>query len=80
MAAEPREAAEPKSAAGPDLSIYLREAEKTLATRFGRKVHIINRDRKKGKIELEYYNPEDLNTLLELLEQLPSAGKGGVSL
>ena len=71
--------AEPKSAAGPDLSIYLREAEKTLATRFGRKVHIIN-GRKKGKIELEYYNPEDLNTLLELLEQLPSAGKGGVSL
>ena len=48
-------------------------------TRFGRKVHIIN-GRKKGKIELEYYNPEDLNTLLELLEQLPSAGKGGVSL
>ena len=79
LAAEPREAAEPKSAAGPDLSIYLREAEKTLATRFGRKVHIIN-GRKKGKIELEYYNPEDLNTLLELLEQLPSAGKGGVSL
>ena len=68
-----------KAAAGPDLSIYLREAEKTLATRFGRKVHIIN-GRKKGKIELEYYNPEDLNTLLELLEQLPSAGKGGVSL
>ena len=61
------------------LSIYLREAEKTLATRFGRKVHIIN-GRKKGKIELEYYNPEDLNTLLELLEQLPSAGKGGGSL
>ena len=73
------EAPEPKSAAGPDLSIYLREAEKTLATRFGRKVHIIN-GRKKGKIELEYYNPEDLNTLLELLEQLPSAGKGGGSL
>ena len=59
--------------------LFLREAEKTLATRFGRKVHIIN-GRKKGKIELEYYNPEDLNTLLELLEQLPSAGKGGVSL
>ena len=54
-------------------------ARAILATRFGRKVHIIN-GRKKGKIELEYYNPEDLNTLLELLEQLPSAGKGGVSL
>ena len=36
--------------------------------------------KKKGKVELEYYNPEDLNTLLELLEQLPSAGKGGAGL
>ena len=63
--------------AGPDLSIYYKEAEKSLATRFGRKVHIVS-GRKKGKIELEYYDPEDLNTLLELLEQLP--GKGGQSL
>ena len=62
---------------GPDLSIYLRAAEKSLAARFGRKVNIIS-GKKKGKIELEYYNPEDLNALLELLEQLP--GKGGSSL
>ena len=66
----------PTSAPGPDLSIYLKEAEQSLATRFGRKVHIIN-GKKKGKIELEYYNPDDLNTLLELLEQLPDHGKGG---
>ena len=65
--------------AGPDLSIYFREAEKSLAARFGRKVHIVN-GKKKGKIELEYYNPDDLNALLELLEQLPSRGKGGEAL
>ena len=69
----------PPPVSGPDLSIYIRDAEKSLASRFGRKVHIVN-GRRKGKIELEYYNPEDLNTLLELLEQLPSAGKGGPSL
>ena len=69
----------PSPTAGPDLSIYLREAEKTLATRFGRKVHIVN-GKKKGKVELEYYNPEDLNTLLDLLEQLPSANQGGADL
>ena len=75
LAAGEREAAQP-AASGPDLTIYLKDAEKSLATRFGRKVHIIN-GKKKGKIELEYYNVDDLNTLLELLEQLPSTGKGG---
>ena len=69
----------PSPSPGPDLSIYLRAAEKDLAARFGRKVHIVN-GKKKGKVELEYYNPEDLNALLELLEQLPSDGKGGAEL
>ena len=69
----------PSPSPGPDLSIYLRAAEKDLAARFGRKVHIVN-GKKKGKVELEYYNPEDRNALLELLEQLPSDGKGGAEL
>ena len=69
----------PSPPPGPDLTIYLRAAEKDLAARFGRKVHIVN-GKKKGKVELEYYNPEDLNALLELLEQLPSDGKGGAEL
>ena len=79
LAAGEQEKAAPRPSAGPDLSLYLREAEKSLSGRFGRRVHIVN-GRKKGKIELEYYNPEDLNTLLELLERLPAAGKGGPSL
>lgn len=57
-----------------DFSLYLRDAEKDLSSRFGRKVHIIN-GKKKGKIELEYYNTDDLNLLLEVLEQLPASGK-----
>ena len=77
LAAGEKEA--PSPVPGPDLSIYLRAAEKDLAARFGRKVHIVN-GKKKGKVELEYYDPEDLNVLLELLEQLPSAGKGGAEL
>ena len=52
----------------------MRDAEKDLSSRFGRKVHIIN-GKKKGKIELEYYNTDDLNLLLEVLEQLPASGK-----
>lgn len=77
LAAGEKETPPSPASTGPDLSIYFKEAEKSLAARFGRKVHIIN-GKKKGKIELEYYNPDDLNTLLELLEQLP--GKGGQTL
>jgi len=51
----------------PDLSIYLAEAEKDLSSRFGRKVRIVDKG-KKGRIELEYYDSNDLNTLLETLE------------
>ena len=77
LAAGEKETPPSPTAAGPDLSIYFKEAEKSLAARFGRKVHIIN-GKKKGKIELEYYDPDDLNALLELLEQFP--GKGGQTL
>ena len=64
----------PAAPAAGDFSLYLRAAEKDLSSRFGRKVHIIN-GKKKGKIELEYYNTDDLNLLLEVLEQLPASGK-----
>ena len=67
-----KEAPAPK---GDDLSIYDRAAEKDLGARLGRKVHIV-RGRRKGRIELEYYDPEDLNTLLDLLGQMPGRGKG----
>ena len=76
LAAGEKEPLVPRASAGLDLSIYIKEAEKQLATRFGRGVHIIS-GRKKGKIELEYYNPEDLEALLNALEQAPSLPKGG---
>lgn len=75
LASQQQEEDLPKETSGPDFSIYLREAEKDLSTRFGRKVCIVN-GKKKGKIELEYYNTEDLNTLLDALQNLSSAGKG----
>ena len=49
--------------------LYLGEAEKNLSGRLGRKVHIAHRG-KKGRIELEYYNSQDLELLLEALERL----------
>ena len=65
-----------KKAPESPLAIYLADAEKNLSARFGRKVKIIS-GRKKGKIELEYYNPDDLDLLLQALEQLQLAKGGG---
>ena len=58
----------PKPAAE-DISLYLGELEKDLSGRFGRKVKIAHKG-KKGKIELEYYDSQDLEGLLALLQGL----------
>lgn len=68
-----QEEPEPESDGRPDFSIYLRAAEKDLSSRFGRKVQIVN-GKKKGKIELEYYDADDLNALLDALNKLPPKG------
>lgn len=59
----------PKAKPNEEQRIYLEEIEKNLSTRLGRKVSIAA-GRKKGKIELEYYDLEDLEALLALLESL----------
>ncbi len=70
-----RQKPQPPKADSPDLSLYLGELEKDLSGRLGRKVKIAHRG-KKGKIELEYYDSEDLEALLALLQTLH--GEGGV--
>lgn len=46
---------------------YLEDIERRLAAKLGRKVHLVS-GRKKGRIELEFYNPEDLEKLIDLLD------------
>ena len=58
-------------------AIYIRAAEEDLAKRLGRKVHI-TAGKRKGRLELEFYNTDDLNDLLDLLQTL-SGPKGGNS-
>lgn len=48
--------------------IYYKEVEKDISELWGRKVKIIS-SRNKGKIELEFYNKEDFNLLIELLKK-----------
>ena len=49
--------------------IYVKAVEKDLSARLGRRVSIKN-GAKKGRLELEYYNVDDLNDLLDQLERI----------
>jgi len=54
--------------------IYIAEVEKSLSSRLGRKV-TITAGKRKGRLELEFYNTDDLNALLDLLETLSPAAQ-----
>lgn len=49
---------------------YVAECEKTLSRQLGRGVKIIS-GKRKGRFELEFYGPEDLQRLYEALQALP---------
>ena len=53
---------------------YLAECERSLSKRLGRGVKIVQ-GRRKGRFELEFYDADDLQRLLEALEQLNFPGK-----
>lgn len=57
------------------MKMYRDAAAKELTSRWGRKVSI-TMGPKKGKLELEFYNDEDLTLLLDQLERV-TASKGG---
>ena len=69
-----REKKEKSAPSGDDLTLYLNDLEKDLSGRLGRKVRIAHKG-KRGKIELEYYNAQDLEGLLAILQRL-SQGEG----
>lgn len=69
---------EPANVSQQHLLLYLKEMERDLSTRYGRKVKI-HHGKKKGRIELEYYDQSDLETLLNILEGC-RCGKGTAAL
>lgn len=50
-----------------DFSIFYRDLEEKMKQIIGSKVSIQARSKKKGKIEIEYYSPEELDRIIELL-------------
>ena len=54
----------------PTLAVdYVAECEKSLSKHLGRKVKIVN-GKRRGKFELEFYGPEDLQVLLDALMKI----------
>lgn len=49
---------------------YLKECERSLARCLGRSVRIVS-GKRKGRVELEFYDPDDLQRLFEALRQMP---------
>jgi len=58
----------PKKEAGLAVD-YVAECEKSLSKHLGRGVKIVN-GKRKGRFELEFYGPEDLQNLLDALMKL----------
>lgn len=52
----------------PSMDIYYKDIKVRLENHFNTKVNINNNSKNKGKIEIEYYSPEDLQRIIEMLE------------
>jgi len=65
---------EPAKEEEPDDGVnYFAEIEERLASSLGRKI-TFRAGKKRGKVEIEYYDPDDLETLIEMLSSIRSAG------
>ncbi|HHW56271.1 MAG TPA: ParB/RepB/Spo0J family partition protein [Clostridia bacterium] len=57
----------PKKQRADRLQAYFKEIEENLCRFFGTKVKIIQRNKEKGLIQIEYYNEEDLTRILDII-------------
>lgn len=56
-----------KESVSEEENIYIKELQSRISEHFGTKVSIKTKKDNKGKIEIEYYSPEELDRILELL-------------
>ena len=61
---------EKKPEKGPDIDLIYRQVEDKLKSIMGTKVVINQKDKNKGRIEIEYYSQEEVERLIELMESL----------
>ena len=68
-----QQAAPPQKKRGATEVNYLEEVARNLTSRLGRKVTLVS-GRKKGRVELEFYDSDDLEQLISQLEKLAKKG------
>ena len=56
-----------ESKSDPKLNIIYQDLEEKMKNIFGTKVVIHKKNEKKGKIEIDYYSPEELDRIMELI-------------
>lgn len=62
-----KEPKEPKKKKTDKMELFYKDLEEKIKNVMGTKVSIQKKSKKKGKIEIEYYSPEDLERIIELL-------------
>ncbi|MCI8300088.1 MAG: ParB/RepB/Spo0J family partition protein [Lachnospiraceae bacterium] len=65
-----QKAEEPKVAEDHDLSVFFEDLEQKLKNIMGTKVFIHQKNKEKGKIEIEYYSTEELERIMELFQSI----------
>lgn len=59
-----------KTDAEVELKMYISDLEQKLTSDLGRKIKIVNRGKKKGRLEIEYYSNDDLGKVINALQTL----------
>ena len=54
----------------PTMEVIYQDLEEKMKTILGTKVVINKKDAKKGKIEIEYYSPEELDRIVEMIQSI----------
>ncbi len=65
-----QKAEEPKVTEDHDLSVFFEDLEQKLKNIMGTKVFIHQKNKEKGKIEIEYYSTEELERIMELFQSI----------
>lgn len=55
---------------GKDLEVFYKEYENRMQEILGTKVHINHKDNIKGRIEIDYYSPDELERIMDLLKSI----------
>ncbi len=61
---------EKKPEKGPDIDLIYRQVEDKLKSIMGTKVVINQKDKNKGRVEIEYYSESELERIVELIESI----------